>query len=96
MSNNNSNIIVNISTNNDTYDINTFNENNQYLTSVNFESFVTSLDKSNINTFNENNKFLTSTNFERFVEGLLKLDLIIHKNIIKINNTNKKEIIIDI
>jgi len=95
--NNNSNIIPNISTNNDTYNINTFNENNQYLTSVNFESFVTSLDKSNINTFNENNKFLTSTNFERFVEGLLKVDLIIHKNILNIqNNSNKRQIIIDI
>ena len=93
MSNNNSNITVNISTNNDTYNINTFNENNKYLTSVNFESFVTSLDKSNVNTFNENNKFLTSTNFERFVEGLLKLDLIIHKQMMKIK---KKKIIINI
>jgi hypothetical protein len=86
MNNNNSNLTVN-----------TFNENNKYLTSVNFESVVTSLDKSNVNTFNENNKFLTSTNFERFVEGLLKLDLIVYKNLLNIhNNSNKKQIIIDI
>ena len=93
MSNNNSNIIVN-----------TFNENNTYLTSVNFESIVTSFNTSNtsntsnvvsfnINTFNQNNRYFTSTNFERFVEGLLKLDIIIHKQMIKIK---KKKIIINI
>lgn len=90
MNNNNSNIIVN-----------TFNENNTYLTSVNFESIVTSFNTSNtsnvvsfnINTFNQNNRYFTSTNFERLVEGLLKLDLIIHKQMMKIK---KKKIIINI
>ena len=90
MNNNNSNIIVN-----------TFNENNTYLTSVNFESIVTSFNTSNtsnvvsfnINTFNQNNRYFTSTNFERFIEGLLKLDLIIHKQMMKIK---KKKIIINI
>jgi hypothetical protein len=89
--NNNSNVIVN-----------TFNKDNKYLTSANFESFITNLDTSNINsfnvnTFNQNNKYFTSTNFERFVEGLLKVDLIIHKNMLNIqNNSNKRQIIIDI
>ena len=90
MNNNNSNIIVN-----------TFNENNTYLTSVNLESIVTSFNTSNtsnvvsfnINTFNQNNRYFTSTNFERFIEGLLKLDLIIHKQMMKIK---KKQIIINI
>ena len=90
MNNNNSNIIVN-----------TFNENNTYLTSVNFESIVTSFNTSNtsnvvsfnINTFNQNNRYFTSTNFERFIEGLLKLDLIIHKQMMKIK---KRKIIINI
>ena len=87
MNNNNSNIIVN-----------TFNENNTYLTSVNFESIVTSFNTSNvvsfnINTFNQNNRYFTSTNFERLVEGLLKLDLIIHKQMMKIK---KRKIIINI
>ena len=87
MNNNNSNIIVN-----------TFNENNTYLTSVNFESIVTSFNTSNvvsfnINTFNQNNRYFTSKNFERLVEGLLKLDLIIHKQMMKIK---KKKIIINI
>ena len=87
MNNNNSNIIVN-----------TFNENNTYLTSVNFESIVNTSNTSNvvsfnINTFNQNNRYFTSTNFERFIEGLLKLDLIIHKQMMKIK---KKQIIINI
>jgi len=99
---NNSNIIVNTSDN--LPNMTVFNKDNKYLTSANFESFIISLDKSNVdsvsfnvNTFNQDNKYFTSTNFERFVEGLLKLDLIIHKNILNIqNNSNKKEIIIDI